>query len=228
MKTRFLSFIILALAATHAWADWVIVEKSTRELSTKFKGDKVPGNAVQESVVTMKIKGDQIRVDMGENTSVILGAEGMTMIMHKQKMIMKTDMASLKAMIEKAGHSVSGQPPAKPVATGQKEKVGEWDTEIYTWEGTMAKGRFWVAKDFPKHAEISAVQDKIGKLMGGATAGLAPQASDFNGMVVKSEQTMMGQKSNTQLISAKEETVDPKEFVPPADYKEMKRPGAPK
>ena len=228
MKTRFLSFIILALAATHAWADWVIVEKSTREVSTKFKGDKVPGNAVQESVVTMKIKGDLMRVDMGESTSVIVGAEGMTMIMHKQKMIMKTDMASLKALIEKAGHSVSGQPPAKPVATGQKEKVGEWDAEIYTWEGTMAKGRFWVAKDFPKFAEISAMQDKLGKLVGGAVSGMAPQATDFDGMVVKSEMTIMGKSVNSQLISAKEETVDPSEFVPPADYKEMKRPGVPK
>jgi hypothetical protein len=92
----------------------------------------------------------------------------------------------------------------------------------------MAKGRFWVAKDFPKFAEISAVQDKLGKLVGGAVSGMAPQASDFGGMVVKSEMTIMGKSVNSQLISAKEETVDPKEFVAPADYKEMKRPGAPK
>ncbi len=214
MKTRFLSFIILALAAAHARADWVLVDKSNR--------------AGQESVVTMKIKGDQVRVDMGENTSVIMGTEGMTMIMHKQKMVMKTDMATIKALIEKAEKGATGQPPAKPVATGQKEKVGEWDAEIYTWEGPMAKGRFWVAKDFPKFAEISAVQDKFGKLMGGAVSGMAPQASDFGGMVVKSEMTITGKSVNSQLISAKEETVDPKEFVPPADYKEMKRPTAPK
>ena len=92
----------------------------------------------------------------------------------------------------------------------------------------MAKGRYWVAKNFPKFAEISAVQDKLGKLLGGAVSGMAPQAADFEGMVVKSEMTIMGKSVNSQLVSAKEEAVDPKEFVPPAGYNEMKMPGAPK
>lgn len=213
MKTSIYSMAALLLAATLARADWVLVEKSNR--------------AGQESTTTMKIKDDQVRVDTGDSMSVILGGQGMTMIMHKQKMLIKRDIAALKALIERAAQSTSSQPPAKPVATGQKEKVGEWDTEIYTWEGAMGKGRFWVAKNFPKFDEIGAVQDRLGKMMGGAVSGMAPQATDFGGMVVKSEMTIMGKSVNSQLISAKEETVDAKEFVPPADYREMKMPGAP-
>jgi hypothetical protein len=59
-------------------------------------------------------------------------------------------------------------------------------------------------------------------------SGISPQASDFDGMVVKSEMTMMGKSVTTLLVSAKEETLNANEFVPPAGYEEMKMPGAPK
>lgn len=215
MKTRVLSVAVLLFVIPCVRADWVLVQ------NTNTDG--------RESVVTTKIKGDQARVDMGEKMSVIVGADGMTMLMHAQKLMMKKDTASIKAAVETVGQALAGkQPPAKPVATGQKEKVGEWDTEIYTWEGSMGKGRFWVAKNFPKYAEISAFSDKLGKIVGGAMSGLSPQASDFDGMVVKSEVTMTGKTVNSHLVSAKEEEVDPKEFIPPEGYHEMKLPGAPK
>ena len=215
MKAPILSIVALILAATLAKADWVLVQKTD--------------TAGKENVVTTKIKGDLARVDMGDKMTVIVSAEGMTMLMHPQKMMMKKDLASIKAAVETAGKALPGdQTPAKPVATGQKEKVGEWDTEIFTWEGQMGKGRFWVAKNFPKHEEISAISDKLGKLVGKSMAGMSPQASDFDGMVVKSEVTIMGKSVNSSLVSAKEETVDPQEFVPPSDYQEMKLPGAPK
>ncbi len=214
MKTPFLTFAVLLFAATLARADWVLVQKID--------------TAGQENLVTTKIKGDQARVEMGDKMTVIVGAEGMTMLMHAQKMMMKMDLATMKAAVEKAGKGAGDKPAAKPVATGQKEKVGDWDTEIYTWEGQMGKGRFWVAKDFPKFKEISAISDKLGKIVGGSMSGLSPQASDFDGMVVKSEMSMMGKSVVSSLVSAKEENVEAKEFVPPTDYNEMKMPGAPK
>lgn len=213
MKTYVLSFAVLLLATSFAAADWVLVQKNTN-----------PGN---EDQITTKIKGEQARVDIGSKMTVIMGAEGMTMLMHEQKMVMKKDQASIKAVVDAASKAGEGKQIAKPVATGQKEKVGEWDTEIYTWEGPMGKGRFWVAKAFPKHAEINALSDKLGKTMGSTMAGFSPQASDFDGMVVKSEMTMMGKNMTTQLISAKEEEVDAKEFLPPQGYNEVKMPGAP-
>jgi len=214
MKTPLLSLLALLLVATLARADWVLVQKTD-----------TAGQAIE---VTTKIKGDLARVDQGDKMTVIVGAEGMTMLMHAQKMLMKMDLATMKAAVEMAGKAMPGQQAAaKPVATGQKEKVGEWDTEIFTWEGQMGKGRFWVAKDFPKYQEINAISDKLGKVVGKAMSGLAPQASDFDGMVVKSEMTMMGKSVNSQLVSAKEETLDAKEFAPPADYNEMKMPAMP-
>jgi hypothetical protein len=80
-------------------------------------------------------------------------------------------------------------------------------------------------KDFPKFAEINALNDKLSKAMGNPTAKIAPQASDFAGMVVKSEMTMMGKNITTLLVSAKEQELDAKEFAAPEGYNEMKMPG---
>ncbi len=216
MKTLARSFALLLCAATFANADWILVQKTTAD--------------GQEKEMTTKIKGESARVDIGPEMSAIMGADGMTMLMHQQKMMMKMDLAAVKAATEMAAKmagGAAGQAVAKPVATGENEKIGEWNTEIFTWEGQMGKGRFWVAKDFPKFAEINALNDKLSKTMGNPAASIAPQASDFNGMVVKSEMTMMGKNITTLLVSAKEANVDAKEFTAPEGYNEMKMPTMP-
>lgn len=216
MKSMSRLLLVLLSAVSMARADWVIVQTTTTE--------------GQEKKTVTKIKGEQARVDLDGQMSVIAGMEGMTMLMHAQKVLMKVDLATMKSALETAAKNLPGggsQEVPKPVATGQKEKVGEWETEIYTWEGPLGKGRFWVAKNFPKFAEINAMNDKLGKAMGNAMAGLAPQASDFAGMVVKSEMTMLGKSMNTNLVSAKEENVDASEFTAPEGYSEMKMPAMP-
>jgi len=213
MKTHLRTLLVLLGTATLASADWVIVQKSG------FEG--------QEKEMSTKIKGDKARVDVTGEGTVIVGPEGMVMLMHPEKIVMKMDMETVQLTMDSAAQKAE-QPAAaaaiKPVATGQKEKVGEWEAEIYTWEGQTGKGRFWVAKDFPKYTEINAANDKLGKVMGGAMSGLSPQATDFKGMVVKSEVSMMGKTLTTQLVSAKEQELDAKEFVVPAGYTEVQMP----
>lgn len=207
---------LLLLTASAAQADWVMVQKSTIDDQAKD--------------TTTKIKGEQARVDVAGEMSLILDAAGMTMLMHAQKVMMKADLATMKAMVESASKMAGpggAKSAAKPVATGEKEKVGEWNADIYTWEGPLGKGRFWVTKDIPKYAEINAVSDKLSKAMGNAMAGMAPQAADFDGMVVKSEMTMMGKKVVTTLDSVKEQDLDAKEFAAPEGYTEMKMPTPP-
>ncbi|MBE2283280.1 MAG: DUF4412 domain-containing protein [Prosthecobacter sp.] len=216
MKKITRALIVLLSAASVAHADWIIEQKTTTE--------------GQEKKTVTRIKGEQARVDVDGQMSVIAGPEGMVMLMHTQKMLMKMDLATMKSAIEMAAKNLpvaADQPVAKPVATGQKEKVAGWEAEIYTWEGQLGKGRFWVAKDFAKYEEINAMNDKLGKAMGNALAGLSPQASDFGGMVVKSEMTMLGKSVSTQLVSAKEQEVDAKEFTIPEGYNEMKMPAIP-
>ncbi len=216
MKTYLRALGALLCTTTIACADWVLVQKTNTD--------------GQEKEMTTKIKGDLARVDIGSEMSAILSAEGMTVLMHAQKMLMRMDAGTLKTAMEmaaKAAVPLEKHAPAKPVTTGQKEKVGEWEAEIFTWDGPLGKGRFWVVKDFPKFAEINVVSDKLGKAMGNPMAKMAPQATDFGGMVVKSEMTTMGKNIATSLVSAKEQELDAKEFTTPEGYNEMKMPALP-
>lgn len=206
----------LLLAASFARADWVVVQKTTTEGKTEE--------------VRIRIKGDQTRLDVGDQMSVIAGGDNgsMTMLMHPQKMMMRMNADTLKGVMALAGAALGAdQAPAKPVATGLKEKVGEHDCEIFTWSGKMGSGKFWVARDFPNYKALNESQEKLMKAMGNPASSFAPQASDFPGMVVKSEMQVMGASSVSELVSAKEEDVDAAAFVVPQDYQEMKMPTLP-
>lgn len=214
MKKLLLSALALFSLQT-AFADWVIIQKVVTD------GKDMP--------MTLKSKGDKCRMDMGDQMSMILDtASGETvMFMHAQKMMMKVSAESLKGIMAMAGQAAGGEPAAKPVATGQMEKVGEHECEIYTWSGKLGTGKFWVAKNFPDAKGLNELQDKMMKSMGNPMSSLVPQNSDFPGMVVKSEMEVMGKKNVSELVSAKQEPVSDDTFKAPDGYQEMKMPGLP-
>jgi hypothetical protein len=65
------------------------------------------------------------------------------------------------------------------------------------------------------------------KSMGSPMTSLVPQNSDFPGIVVKSEMTVMGKKNISELVSAKQESLSDDIFKTPEGYQEMKTPGLP-
>lgn len=206
----------LCLLATSVCADWVVVQKATADGKTEE--------------ILIRIKGEQTRLDAGKEMSIIAGAADgqMTMLMHQQKMMMRLNADTLKGVMALAGAAFGAdQAVAKPVATGMKEKVGAYDCEVFTWTGKMGTGKFWVASDFPGYQALNAAQDKLMKAMGNPASAFAPQASDFPGMVIKSEMQVMGKSNISELVSAKEEDVDAAIFTLPTDYQEMKMPGLP-
>jgi hypothetical protein len=216
MKKSLLLFICVVFSFQTALADWTITQKNTTD-----------GKA--ENMV-IKVKGDKTRADVGDQMSVISDAAAgeVTMFMHAQKMMMKMNGDSMKGIMALAGQMLGkNSVPSKPVATGQMEKVGEYETEIYTWSGQLGSGKFWVAKDFPGFAELNAVQDKLMKAMGNPAASFAPQNSDFPGMVVKSEMNVMGKSVLSELVSVAKAPVDEAIFKAPEGYQEMKMPTLP-
>jgi hypothetical protein len=216
MKTT----LILAAAAFFslhsAWADWVIIQKVTTDQA-------------KDMSMSIKAKGDKSRMDMGDQMSLILDSTtgDSTMFMHPQKMMMKLSADSMKGIMAMAAQQLGSEPSAKPKATGQKEKVGEHECEIYTWEGKLGTGKFWVAKDFPNAKELNELQDKMMKSMGNPMSNLVPQNSDFPGIVVKSEMAVMGKKNVSEFVSAKQEALSDDIFKTPEGYQEMKTPGLP-
>jgi Domain of unknown function (DUF4412) len=208
MKSR----ILLFSGALCALSQADIVVKQSLD-SPSMKGEMV-----------ISVKGQQMRTDIGKDTSAIMdGATGnMLTLMHAQKMVMKVDGATTKAQIEAMKKAAPAADPAAvvaaPKATGKKEKVGEYECEIYEMTANGSTVRMWVAKDFPNY-------EAINKEMASATASMAAAASGATppvlpGMTMKTEMNVGGQMITTLLLSAESKAVDAAIFTAPADYKD--------
>ena len=189
-------------------------------------------SAMMNGEMTMKIKGEKGRVDMpagpaGAMSMIIDGVTGdVSTVMHGQKMVMKMGGAQLKSAVEQAKKAGGDVAVEKPKATGTKEKIGQWDTEIFETKSGGQSGRIWVAKDFPNAAKIKAEMMKMSKAMGQSAMDAATM--DLPGMPVKTEvETPVGKMTMT-ITKAVEQPVDAAEFEVPKDYKEMAMPAIPK
>ncbi len=215
MKTL-LTTVTLCLAAEFASAD-IVVEQ-------KMESPFMNGN------MTIKIKGDKARMDMpagpaGKMTVIMDAKSGdMTTLIHSQKMAMKMNIADAKKQAE-AAQKQTGIDLAKieqPKATGEKEKIGEWDSEIYEVKTGGGAMKMWVAKDFPNYKTIMEQTNKLSAATGGS--GFDPSKFNLPGMVVKSEIATAVGKVTSVLVKASEQDVADGEFALPEGYQEMKVP----
>jgi hypothetical protein len=211
---RFLIVVAgLLAAATLARADLVIVQH-------------VEGGG-QAGDQTIRIKGDKARTDLTPSVSMITdGATGeMVTLMHSGKTYLKTPSDQTKSMMDQLQKFRTSQEPAKLQSTGKKEKVGEYDCDIYTTNLGSITITYWLAKDYPNYQEVLA---QLIKFQAGAISamgkGLMPELKDFPGMIMKTELLKGGKKVVTTLVSAKEDNVDPGVFSIPKGYTEITSP----
>jgi hypothetical protein len=200
MKTT--AALLLLLATAISRADLVMVQETAM------------GEVKSKTV--MSIKGKMVRTDVGDKNSVIIDTEtgNMISLMHEQKMAMKMDGSVMKAA--QAAATPAGEVP-QPVATGQKEKIGDYECEIYTLNNQGTETKMWIAKDYPGYDKFKAELAALKKMGGAATAN----QKDLPGMAIKTETKAGGITYVTTLVSLKEEKVDDKIFTAPADYKSM-------
>ena len=188
-------------------------------------------SALMNGNMTMKIKGDQARMDMPASAagemSVIMDLKSgeMSTLIHGQKMAMKMKMDAAKKQAEAAQkqQGLDLSKIEKPKSTGKTEKIGEWDAEIFETTLSGSPAKFWVAKDFPNYKSINEQMKKLSAASG--SMGFDPNNFDLGGMVVKSEMNTPAGKMTSTVVKAKEEPVDAAVFVMPAGYKEMAFPG---
>ena len=217
-------FLALAFTTAAARAD-LILEQS------------MEGGPMATSNITIKIKGDKIRVDMpggpigAMSTIMDVNTGDSTSLIHAQKMAMTVSGAQTKAMMEMMGKQAGANPEAaapKLTPTGKTEKVGPYQTEIYTWSGSGATQTLWVAKDFPNYSEL---KDELAKINKSAAAGFAkgmqPDMSTLPGMVVKTVSEANGMKVTSTLVSVKQDPVEAAAFEVPKDYQTMAQPPMP-
>lgn len=220
MKTLLIRFALPLLLVATASADWVI--ESNVE-SAKANG-----------LMIIKVKGDKMRMDIpneriGAVSSVVDTKTGDTLqIVHAQKAAMKIDGEAMKKMVassrDKTGFKDDDSREIKP--TGEKEKVGEYDCEIYTWtNGTVSK-RYWVAKDHPQAAVLKDLEKRMRSgFLGGLQIG--PDTTVLAGTVIKTETTGPTGKTLTLIKTVKEQELDAKEFEVPEGYQTMTPPVPP-
>jgi len=189
---------------------------------------KLESPFISGNVVT-KVKGERARVDVpapevGQTTILVdLKAGQMTTLVHAKKFLIKMDLAQAKSALDEQ-QKASGVDPAKakPKATGEKEKIGDWDCDIYQLDlGNGTASKIWVAKDYPHYKELMAQLNKFNSA-GPVAMGLDALKADLGGMTIKTEVTMpIGKLVNT-LVSIKEQPIPDTEFEVPAGYEEKK------
>jgi hypothetical protein len=190
------------------------------------------------SNITTKLKDGKMRADLngplGAMSSIIDGTTGDSIqLIHAQKMAMKTSAAQMKQAIEMSKQAAGATPDksaaqTKPQATGQKEKVGEFDCEIYTWSGNGTTTKFWVALKHPQAALLKAAEKQMRSgVMGMAQSG--PDVTELPGPALKTETQAANSKTVATILSVKETKIEAAEFEVPKDYQTMdmsKLPGA--
>ena len=215
---RIICLAVLACALlTSARADLTIVQK--------IEG----AGAMPE--MTMKIKGDKIRIDATpEITSIFDGKTGEVVnIMRSQKMVMRMSADQAKAASAMTGNQLAaqGQKPGEKVKitpTGKKEKINGHDTEEYVAETPSFKASYWVAKAYPQGDLIMKQLQATSSQAWNATGTGMPDFRDFPGFPIRTNVTMGGQQYVTTVTAVKMDPLPDSDFAVPQGYQEMKMP----
>ena len=180
--------------------------------------------------MTMKIKGDKIRIEATpEVTSIFDGKTGeMANIMNAQKVVMRMSADQAKAAAAMAGNQLTaGAKPGEKVKvtpTGKKEKINGHDTEEYVVETPQYKASYWVAKNYPQgDAIMKQLQATNSQAWNSASMGM-PDFRDFPGLPVRTNISMGGQNYATTITAVKLDPLPDSEFTVPQGYQEMKMP----
>ena len=215
-RTTCSALLVLALLAT-ARGDLTIVQK-------------VEG-AASLPQMTMKIKGDKVRIEaMPEVTTIYDGKTGeMVNIMNSQKMVMRMSAEQAKAAAAMAGNQLAAQgvKPGEKVnvtPTGKKEKINGHDTEEYVAVTPAYKASYWIAKDYPQADTIMKQLRSTSSQAWNSTGMGMPDFRDFPGLPLRTDITMGGQNFTTTMTSIKLDPLPDSEFAVPQGYQEMKMP----
>ncbi len=181
--------------------------------------------------MTMKIKGDKIRIEASpEVTSIFDGKTGEMMnIIKAQKMVMRMSADQAKAAAAMAGNQLAAQglkPGEKPkvTPTGKKEKINGHDAEEFVVETPQYKASYWVARNYPQVDSImKQLQATSSQAWNSSGMGM-PDFRDFPGLPIRTNVSMGGQNYVTTITAVKMDPLPDAEFTAPPGYQEIKMP----
>ena len=204
---------------------------SVAALSLTARGDftviqKVEGKG-QTREITLKIKGDKIRMEATpQMTMIVDGRTGDTItLMNTQKKIVRISGDKAKAIAELAA-KYGGGTSAKPklVATGKKMTVNGYEADEYVAESKQFKARYWIAPSFPN---AEAVLKQLQAVVPAAWNDLAKGMIDYRdlpGFPIRTQMTIGDDEIISTVVTVKTDPLSDAEFLPPKDFQEMKIP----
>jgi hypothetical protein len=214
MKVLTISLVILtAFTLANARGDFTVVQK------VEGKGET--------HQITLKIKGDKIRLEATPQMTLIVdGKTGDTItLMNTQKKIVRISGDKAKAIAEltaKYGGGTSGKP--KLVATGKKMEVNGYEAEEYLAESKQFKARYWIAPTFPNaEAVLKQLQAVVPAVWNDLAKGMIDYR-DLPGLPIRTEMTIGDDEIISTLVAVKTDLLNDAEFFPPKDFQEMKIP----
>jgi hypothetical protein len=219
--------LVAALVCTSI-ADLVVVQ----EIDQSQTGEQMK--------MTMSFKGEKVRVDVGDQASIIMDGKdsSMTNLIHAHKMYIVMSGEQVKAMVSQATAMMKAQQgeqtyEAKLEKTGQTAEINGYKTEAYTQKVPGGTCTYWIAKDYKGYESIlkqlHAMQDSaLGKMVDSTSGMPKMKAEDFPGMPIRTEvDTPQSGKVTMTLVSAKEEKLDDSLFKAPEGYSTMNMPDMP-
>lgn len=205
---RFLFVFLLILTA--ARADWTITQK-------------VEGG-MNSGQMTLRIKGDNARLDVNNQVTVLtdLNNGDSTTLNHTARVFMRVA-GHEAAMVRAAALGLqAGSPPPALTSTGRKEKLGDYECEVFTWSIGEMKVTDWIAGGYPNFQPFLAVLARFQNAgLARSAQPLMPPLESFPGMVLKRQMDHRGTVTTMTILSGKEAPLDAKLFDLPKDYKEQ-------
>jgi hypothetical protein len=213
MKALAISLVILATFPLKTWADFTIVQK------VEGKG--------QANEITLKLKGDRIRLEATpQMTMIVDGRTGDTItLMNSQKRIVRISGDKAKAISELAAKyaDTTAEKP-KLVATGKKTTLLGYEAEEYVADTKMFKARYWIAPSFPNSAIIiKQLQTVIPAAWNNLAKGMIDYR-DLPGLPLRTQVMVGDDEITSTVVAVKNDPLNDAEFLPPKDFQEVKIP----
>jgi hypothetical protein len=219
MKALALSLTLIAAFSLSARGDFTIVQK--------VEGKEVEGKR-QANEITLKLKGDKIRMEATpQMTMIVDGKTGDTItLLNDQKKIIRISGDKAKALAEIAALKYGGTKAEKPklAATGKKMTINGYEADEYTAEGKGFKARYWIAPSYPNSAAImKQLQTNIPAAWNDLAKGMTDYR-DLPGLPLRTEVTVGEEILVSTVVSVKSDPLADSEFLPPKDFQEIKVP----
>jgi hypothetical protein len=213
MKASFLSLLFGSLFSLSAHADFTIVQK------VENKG--------QASEMTLKVKGDRVRMEATpEMTMIVEGKTGdIVTLINAQNKFMRISGDKAKAIAEMAakyGATTTEKP--KLIVTGKKITINGYEAEEYVAETAKFKASYWIAPKFPGSAEIlKQLQAVIPAAWNDLAKGMLDYR-DLPGLPLKTHVKTGEEEVTSTVVSIKQDPLSETEFSVPKDFQEVKMP----